>query len=170
MGVGLGMHLMQTGAIPSTPIAVPAALAPATQVAGAAPQAAMPAKDAKLPVYAPHQPAASLNSPTNAEVIEAGCSFSGVQIEGKPGSTHLVACPAYCDAGFHILNGTDIYTNNAYICLAAIHAGLIKPSGGAVQVIIEKGRPTYRGSLRNTIQSSDFGKYAGSFRLAPANN
>lgn len=161
--VGLAMHFAQNSAPPSTTPNSPTALSkPAEQIA------VVPQAPHSLPVNTPaNQAPATLNLPANAEIIEAGCSFSAAQIEGEPGSTHLVACPAECDSAYQILNGTDTYTNNSYICLAAIHAGLIGPQGGTVQVIIEKGRPAYRGSIRHKIQSSDYGKYDGSFRLAP---
>jgi hypothetical protein len=32
-------------------------------------------------------------------------------------------------------------------------------------VILEPGRPAYRGTLRNGIQSSDYGAYGKSYRL-----
>lgn len=167
--VGLSMHFMQTYAAP-TDRPVNATTASPAQTDLPLAQTATPATDAKLPAYPATSPPATVNSPINAEVIEAGCSFSARQIEGEPGSTHLVACPADCDARVQMLYGTDIYTSDSYICLAAMHAGLINVNGGAVQVIIEKGRPAYRGSLRNQIQSRDYGKYEGSFRLVPAKN
>lgn len=106
---------------------------------------------------------------TSTEIIEAGCSFSAIQIHGEPGSTHIVSCPAGCDGVYYILHGTDVYTGHSYICAAAIHAGLINPQGGSVEVIIEKGRPAYRGSTQHKINSGDLGKFDSSFRLAPLN-
>jgi LCCL domain-containing protein/VWA domain-containing protein len=101
---------------------------------------------------------------TVEEVIEAGCSFQGGQIKGKLGSTHIVSCPAGCSEGLSIW-GTDVYTGDSSICRAAIHAGLIDPQGGRVGVVLEKGRPAYRGSTQNEIRSSDYGAYGSSFRL-----
>jgi hypothetical protein len=42
---------------------------------------------------------------------------------------------------------------------------LIGPQGGMVAVILEPGRPAYRGMVRNGIQSNDYGAYGKSFRL-----
>lgn len=106
---------------------------------------------------------------TSTEIIEAGCSFNANQIHGELGSTYIVSCPAGCDSGYHVLYGTDLYTGHSYICTAAIHAGLINPQGGSVEVIIEKGRPAYRGSTQHKIKSDDLGKFDSSFRLAPLN-
>jgi hypothetical protein len=99
-----------------------------------------------------------------APVIEAGCSFNAAQIQDGLGSMHLVACPPGCGDGGGLW-GTDVYTADSAICKAAIHAGLVTGAGGTVAVILEPGRPAYRGSLRNAVQSSDYGGYTKSFRL-----
>ncbi|MFQ5458764.1 MAG: LCCL domain-containing protein, partial [Myxococcota bacterium] len=114
------------------------------------------------PRHAPPEPVATAGK----EVIEAGCSFAAAHIEGAPGSRHVVSCPSEC-AMVGSLWGTGYYTSDSKICKAAIHAGLLGPEGGMVGVILEKGRPAYRGSTHNQISSSDYGKYGGSFRLAP---
>jgi LCCL domain-containing protein/TIR domain-containing protein len=118
-----------------------------------------------IPPEPPVVPAPTPPQPLSEEVIEAGCSFSANQIKGEPGSTHIVSCPAGCSEGGSLW-GTDVYTGDSGICKAAIHAGLIDPQGGRVGVILEKGRPAYRGSTRNKIKSSDYGEYSSSFRLA----
>ncbi len=101
---------------------------------------------------------------SGSQVIEAGCSFSATDIKGGPGSTHRIACPAGCrDTG--ATWGTDVYTADSPICRAAIHAGHIREHGGEVTVILEPGRPAYRGSARNGVQSSDYGSYRGSYRF-----
>lgn len=101
---------------------------------------------------------------TSVEIIEAGCSFTARDIHGELGSSYIVSCPAGC--GRYIF-GTDVYTGDSSICTAAIHAGLISPQGGSVEVILEKGRPAYRGSTQHKISSNDYGSYSSSFRLAP---
>jgi hypothetical protein len=97
-------------------------------------------------------------------VIEAGCSYNGTQIQDQIGARSIVSCPPGC-ATVGGLWGTDIYTADSGICRAAIHAGLISPGGGNVAVILEPGRPAYRGTVRNGIQSNDYGAYAKSYRL-----
>jgi hypothetical protein len=114
--------------------------------------------------YPPPSPQAG--SPALASgVIEAGCSYRAIEIVGGPGTTRVVNCPAGCaqEGG---LWGTDVYTGDSAICRAAIHAGLIPPAGGNVAVTLEGGRPAYRGSTRHGVQSSDYGSYASSYRLA----
>jgi hypothetical protein len=61
--------------------------------------------------------------------------------------------------------GTDVYTADSAVCKAAVHTGFLTDSGGTVSVILDLGRPAYRGSMRNGIQSWDFGAFAKSYRL-----
>jgi hypothetical protein len=99
-------------------------------------------------------------------VIEAGCSYNGTQLPGEIGSVFQVACHANCESTSGLW-GTDVYTADSGICRAAIHAGLISPGGGLVAVRLEPGRPAYRGSTRNGIQSHDYGQYPKSYVLFP---
>jgi hypothetical protein len=66
------------------------------------------------------------------------------------------------DEGMHsgAVWGTDIYTEDSGICRAALHAGRLTPAGGAVTVTRSPGRPLYAGTLRNGIQSYDYGQAA----------
>jgi len=96
------------------------------------------------------------------DVIEAGCGFNGTQLQGEIGSEFQVACPANCQAEGATW-GSDVYTLDSGLCRAGIHAGAIPTSGGMIQVRIEPGRPAYRGTARNGIQSSDYGQYPKSF-------
>ncbi len=108
------------------------------------------------------QPAPAAVAPPQA--IEAGCGFNATQIQAAQGTAHLVACPAGC-AHSGGLWGSDMYTADSGICRAAIHAGIVSANGGYVWVFLEAGQPAYRGSVRNGIQSSDYGSYRSSFRL-----
>jgi LCCL domain len=172
ISIGLAMHFTQMATDVATfPVEVPAqkkpietAVMPKTPIPSEtkAPDEAV----VSTPNIETKQPAAAVAA-NSTELIEAGCSFSADQIEGDPGSTNIVACPAGCD-GDGVVYGTDVYTGHTYICIAAIHAGLINSQqGGTVGVIIEKGHPAYRGSTRNKVHSYDYGKFSSSFRLAP---
>ena len=103
---------------------------------------------------------------TAGGVIEAGCSYNGTQLPGDVGAVFQVACPPGCEATGGLW-GSDIYTADSGICRAAIHAGLISPGGGVVSVRLEPGRLAYRGSVRNGLQSSDYGQYPKSYVLGP---
>ena len=99
------------------------------------------------------------------QVIEAGCSFNATQIADQLGSVHVISCPPGCgDAGG--LWGSDVYTADSAICRAGIHAGLVsRERGGSVRIVLEPGRPAYRGSVRNGVRSGDYGSYPKSFRF-----
>jgi hypothetical protein len=99
--------------------------------------------------------------------IQAGCSFNATQLQGPPGSVFQVACPPGCMTGAGLW-GTDIYTADSGICIAAIHAGALSPDGGVVAVRLEMGQPAYRGSPRNGLSSNDYGGFNASFTVAPA--
>jgi len=96
--------------------------------------------------------------------IEAGCSFTGLDMKGEPGATFRVACPANCESTGSIW-GTDIYTRDSAVCRAGIHAGAIAPTGGVLTVRLEPGRPAYRGTAHHAIQSGDFGSFYGSYAV-----
>ncbi len=91
--------------------------------------------------------------------VEIACdaNFNAVPGQNKQiGASFLVKCPAGCGAS--TLYGTDIYTTDSSVCTAAVHAGVIKTDkGGVVKVLVTKSTPTYKGSNKNGVQSSDWG-------------
>jgi hypothetical protein len=113
---------------------------------------------------APSVPAPGDEASNDSGVIEAGCTFSGSDIKGEPGSVHPLVCPAGCAKDVTV-RGTDVYTAGSPICAAAMHASMISDRGGEVTVVLEPGRPAYRGSKHNGITSQDWGKYDASFRF-----
>jgi LCCL domain len=78
-----------------------------------------------------------------------------------------------CGPGAATLNGavwgTDVYTDDSTLCLAAVHAGAIGPQGGLITVLRSEGRPLYVGSARNGVTTHDFGSYAASIRFEQPN-
>jgi hypothetical protein len=62
--------------------------------------------------------------------------------------------------------GTDVYTDDSSVALAAVHAGLLKVGErGLVQVTMLAGQNSYVGSTRNGVTSTSYGAWAGSFKL-----
>ncbi len=58
--------------------------------------------------------------------------------------------------------GTDVYTLDSSLAVAAVHAGLLRPGqAGVVRVTILGPVPGFQGSSRNGITSSGYGPYAG---------
>lgn len=64
--------------------------------------------------------------------------------------------------------GTDLYTDDSALCQAAVHAGVITASGGAVTVERLAGKDLYAGTQRNGIISHDYGPFTASMRFAGA--
>jgi len=95
--------------------------------------------------------------------VEAGCTFSGRDLKGEPGTELEVSCPANCTEGNAW--GTRTYYYDSSVCRAGIHSGAIPMSGGIVEVRIETGRPAYRGSKQHRIESRDWGQGNGSFTV-----
>ena len=63
--------------------------------------------------------------------------------------------------------GTDIYTRDSIVGAAAVHMGLLKPGQTAVlRRVVEAARPSYPGSARNGVVSSDYGDYPQCWRLS----
>ena len=63
--------------------------------------------------------------------------------------------------------GTDVYSDDSFVCWAAVHAGAMKV-GEAAAVVIEilPGQARYQGSERNGVTSMDWDTpWAGSFRV-----
>jgi hypothetical protein len=62
--------------------------------------------------------------------------------------------------------GTDIYTDDSSIAVAAVHAGLLRPDEtGTIMVTILPGRETYRGSTRHGVASGDYPSWRRSYTL-----
>jgi hypothetical protein len=64
--------------------------------------------------------------------------------------------------------GTDIYTGDSSLAVAAVHAGLVKPGETAiVKVNVVAPLTSYKGSVRNGVISHDFGRYGSAYTLTP---
>ena len=64
--------------------------------------------------------------------------------------------------------GTDIYTDDSSVCLAAAHAGTIDLEvGGLLLVTMGEGLDEYIGSEANGVTSRDYGTWGSSFTTSP---
>jgi LCCL domain len=63
--------------------------------------------------------------------------------------------------------GTDVYTGDTSIAVAAVHMGLVE-AGMSVIVRVEAVSPpaAFQGSARHGVTSHDFGRYGSAYRLA----
>lgn len=96
---------------------------------------------------------------------EITCSARGYDVVDERNLTKRVICPSNCSSGS--VWGTDTYTNDSAVCLAAIHAGVISASdGGEVLVSYADGLSAYVGSTQNGVTTSNYGVWNSSFTVA----
>jgi len=63
--------------------------------------------------------------------------------------------------------GTDVYTGDSAVAVAAVHAGLVKAGDSSiVKVTVEHPLPRYAGSLQNGVTSHEFGPYGTAYRVS----
>ena len=63
--------------------------------------------------------------------------------------------------------GSDIYTGDSNLAVAAVHAGLVKVGETAiVKVTVVAPLQKYSGSVRHGVASHDFGRYGTAYRLS----
>jgi LCCL domain/Stigma-specific protein, Stig1 len=75
-------------------------------------------------------------------------------------------CPSSAGVSLGTVWGTETYTNDSAICVAAVHAGVMKfATGGAVTVEMSPGRKTYLGSVSHGVTSSSWGAWSCSYRF-----
>jgi hypothetical protein len=62
--------------------------------------------------------------------------------------------------------GTDVYTGDSVLPVAAVHAGAVKPGETAViRVTVMPPLTQYQGSVRYGITSHDFGRFGAAYRV-----
>src|SRR6185369_10982717 len=62
--------------------------------------------------------------------------------------------------------GTDIYTDDSSLAIAAIHAGyLTNGEVGTLIVRVLPGQSGYTGTIRNGVSSLSFGQWSGSYQI-----
>lgn len=62
--------------------------------------------------------------------------------------------------------GTDIYTTDSPLALAAVHAGVLKVGEtGVVRLKIIASPPSFAGSARNGVRTSPYGVYGGAYQI-----
>jgi hypothetical protein len=63
--------------------------------------------------------------------------------------------------------GTDVYTGDSALAVAAVHAGQVKVGQTAiVKVKVVTPPPAFAGSVRHGVASHDFGRYGSAYSLA----
>lgn len=106
--------------------------------------------------------AGSPPSEDRRDAVEITWQAPANKFEAAVGTRLVLRCPSGGDVRFRVW-GTDIYTDDSAICVAAVHAGLIKVSGGVVTIVIRPGQTRYLGSRRNNVATEDYGSWTRSF-------
>jgi hypothetical protein len=111
---------------------------------------------------APAAPADTMSVGWDTQVTQLGPM---IEREVTPGERLAIVCPAKGGTGSAVW-GTDIYTDDSSICVAAVHAGLISSrDGGMVVVKILPGRPEYPASERHGVTTQSWGEWNRSFEF-----
>ena len=83
----------------------------------------------------------------------------------KTGEKFVIVCPKNCTKRVKNLFGTETYTDNSPICIAAIHHGVINDQGGEIKIEIKVGLDSYKGSNGFGIHSRNFGPHIRAFQF-----
>ncbi|WP_127559278.1 LCCL domain-containing protein [Nioella ostreopsis] len=82
------------------------------------------------------------------------------------GITSPTACSCASGGGTGAVWGTNVYTADSNVCVAAAHAGVIGAGGGQILVTPGSGYQSYPGSTQNGITTSTWGSYDRSFTVS----
>uniref|UniRef100_A0A8D2ZHU0 Cochlin n=1 Tax=Scophthalmus maximus TaxID=52904 RepID=A0A8D2ZHU0_SCOMX len=77
----------------------------------------------------------------------------------------VVLCPPDCTQWRVSVFGTGVYASVSSVCGAAVHRGVLSPSGGPVKVHKLQGRYNYMSSYAHGIQSQPLTRWSNSFSL-----
>ncbi len=76
----------------------------------------------------------------------------------------VVLCPKKCSKKKdETIYGSETYTDDSSICIAAIHRGIINDIGGEVKFVITVGKDNYKGTNGFGIASKEHGPHVRSF-------
>ena len=82
--------------------------------------------------------------------------------QGKIGGRYRYSCPPSGKLG--PVRGSRVYAPTSSVCSAAVHAGQISATqGGNVVILIQAGRSSYSGTVKNGVTSQAAGPSKGSF-------
>ncbi len=91
------------------------------------------------------------------------CTFRADGYGMQPGRRFRLECPAGCALEGRLW-GTGTYTADSYVCLAAMHAGVLPPGGaGVVDYRFGGAEASFEGSVANGISSNAYGTYENVF-------
>lgn len=95
-----------------------------------------------------------------AEAIACPASYSKL-----PAGTHACQCDGLATQKGAVW-GAGPYTQDSSICRAALHAGVIPPTGGRVELVDVNGCDHFASTFANNVTSSEWGSYPSAFTFA----
>lgn len=99
----------------------------------------------------------------NNPAIPSPGSMTGFR-SAAPGSVYLFTVTG---ASSGSLWGTNVFTDDSGIAVAAVHAGVLRADqSGTVRVVTSPGQSAYVGSSRNGVGSSSYGQWASGYTVA----
>jgi hypothetical protein len=85
---------------------------------------------------------------------------------GNTGKKFVVDCPKDCSKSKNsLIFGSEIYSDNSSICLAAIHYGILTDKGGEIEFMIEGEQSSFKSTKGFGITSKSKDSYIRSFRF-----
>ena len=80
-----------------------------------------------------------------------------------PGTTYYFRVTGAVDGSVW---GTDVYTGDSALAVAAVHAGAVNAGEAAVvRVTVMPPLAQYQGSVRNGVSSHDYGRFGAAYRV-----
>ncbi len=99
-----------------------------------------------------------------AAPLNISCTDSIKSLNKTATMDFSVICPVNCTSGS--VWGSSLYTTDSALCVAAVHAGIIKEAGGPVRVKLFPGQPSYTGTFSNGVTTQNWGSYDQSFKVS----
>lgn len=81
---------------------------------------------------------------------------------GSPGTEVICHCSSAATSSGNVW-GTGTYTDDSWLCRAAVHAGVITSAGGNIRAVVAPGASSYLGSTQNGVTSYSYGSWPGSY-------
>ena len=107
----------------------------------------------------------NLNKPDNQNITVIPSETSNMMgYRGKFGTIYQISVTGSTRGG--TVWGTDTYTDDSHIPMAAVHAGVI-PVGQTTDVFIEmmNAQNSYSGTSRNGVQTHNYGYWGGTYKF-----
>ena len=97
------------------------------------------------------------------EAADVDWAKSATEYRGRDGERIAFLCPPDGDLS-HSVWGTDTYTDDSAVCVAAVHQGIITTvEGGRVVIEIAPGEESYAASTAHGVTTLDYGAWSGSY-------